>query len=134
MNRFFRLLFGGLLLMLATGAHAQITKVRGCVIDAETQEPVPYAAVFFDGTSIGVTTDEQGRYYIETHDTTAVVLTASILGYLSASSQITPGVFSEVNYVLELDSDLLDAARIKPDDRYIRYIRIRRSPGSTTAS
>ena len=118
MNRFCRIVFAFALLLLSTVAFAQVTKVRGQVIDAETGEPVPYAAVFFDGTSIGVSTDEDGRYYIETRDTSAIVLTASILGYLPVSVQIARGAFSEVDFSLELDSDLLSAARIRPDDRY----------------
>ena len=122
MNRFCRIVFAVALLLLSTAAFAQVTKVRGQVVDAETGEPVPYAAVFFDGTSIGVSTDEDGRYYIETRDTSAIVLTASILGYLPVSVQIARGAFSEVDFSLELDSDLLSAARIRPDDRYLKYI------------
>ena len=122
MNRLFRILLPAILLLLSAGASAQVSKVRGRVIDAETGEPVPYAAVFFDGTSIGVSTDEDGRYYIETRDTAAVVLTATILGYQSASAQIAVGSFSEINFALQLDSDLLSAARIKPDDSYMKYI------------
>lgn len=101
---------------------AQNSKVRGSVVDAQSGEAIPYASVFFDGTSIGVSTDESGRYYIETHDTTAVLLTAHILGYLPASTRIAPGSFSEINFALEPDVDILSAARIRPDDRWIRYI------------
>ena len=122
MIRVFRIVLSIALLLLAFGASAQVTKVRGRVIDAETGDPVPYAAVFFDGTSIGVSTDEDGRYYIETRDSSAIVLTTSILGYLPVSTQVARGSFSEVNFTLELDSDLLSAARIKPDDSYMRYI------------
>lgn len=122
MNRLIRFLLPVLLLLMATAAFAQVTKVRGRVIDSETGDPIPYAAVFFDGTSIGVSTDEEGRYYIETRDTMAIVLTASILGYHSVSAEIARGSFSEINFALELDSDLLSAARIKPDDSYVRYI------------
>ena len=102
--------------------HAQTSKVRGRVIDAQDGAAIPYASVFFDGTSIGVSSDEEGRYYIETHDTSAVLLTAQILGYKPALTRIVPGVFSEINFALEPDVDMLSAARIKPDDRWIRYI------------
>ena len=111
-----------LLLILPFGLMAQTTKVRGIVIEAGTGEPIPYASVLFEGTSIGVSTDEEGRYYLETHDTTAVVLTAQMLGYRSVSTRIAVGSFSEINFSLELDADQLTAARIKPDDRYIRFI------------
>ena len=122
MNRLLRIVLSAVLLLASSGISAQVSKVRGRVVEAGTGVPVPYAAVFFDGTSIGVTTDEDGRYYIETRDTSAVVLTVSILGYLPSSAQIAVGAFSEINFTLELDSGLLDAARIRPDDRYMRYI------------
>ena len=117
-----RFLCAVLALCLSFALEAQTSKVRGVVIDAESGEPVPYASVFFAGTSIGVSTDETGRYYIETHDTTAVLLTAQILGYLPASTRISPGVFSEINFTLKPDVDMLSAAQIRPDDRWIRYI------------
>ena len=117
-----RILCAVLALCLPFALEAQTSKVRGVVIDAESGEPVPYASVFFAGTSIGVSTDETGRYYIETHDTTAVLLTAQILGYLPASTRISPGVFSEINFTLKPDVDMLSAAQIRPDDRWIRYI------------
>lgn len=123
MFRFARF-FGSTLLavLLMFPLAAQTSKVRGRVVDAQSGEPIPYVSVFFDGTSIGVTTDEEGRYYIETRDTAAVMLTAQILGYLPASARIAPGAFSELNFALEADVDMLEAARIKPDDRWIRHI------------
>ena len=109
-------------LLLGTALFAQTTKVRGQVVEAETGEPIPYASVFFDGTSIGISTDEEGRYYIETRDPKAVTLTAQMLGYVSDSHDVAVGAFSEVNFRLALDADVLTAARIVPDDRYIKWI------------
>ncbi|MBR0223446.1 MAG: carboxypeptidase-like regulatory domain-containing protein [Bacteroidales bacterium] len=123
MFRFTRLFFSlALVLLLPLALPAQISKVRGRVFDAQRGEPVPYASVFFEGTSIGVSTDGEGRYYIETHDTTAVWLTVQILGYNTRSVKVVPGVFSEIDFALEEDVDVLSAARIKPDDRWIRHI------------
>ncbi len=122
MFRSARIVLCTVLLLLATVLPAQTTKVRGQVTDASDGSPIPYVSVFFDGTSIGVSTDEDGRYYIETRDSTALVLTAQLLGYTSSSASVTFGAFSEVNFVLELDADLLSAARIRPDDSYLRSI------------
>ena len=110
------------LLLLPAFVAAQTTKVRGQVTDAETGEPVAYAAVFFDGTSIGVSPDENGRYYIETREPKAVRLTAQMLGYLQQTKTVSYGAFSEVNFALDVDASMLDAARILPDDRYVKFI------------
>ena len=61
----------GLVLLLVLVTHllyAQSTRVRGKVIDAETGEVLPLANVFFKGTTIGVTTDFEGTYYLETRE------------------------------------------------------------------
>ena len=52
------------LLVLCSPAFAQNTKVKGRVTDAETGEPIPFANVFFEGTTIGVSTDMDGNYHI----------------------------------------------------------------------
>lgn len=55
------------------------TKVSGYVID-NTNQPVPYANVVFKDSKIGVVTDENGKFYIESSETyTAVIV--SFMGY-----------------------------------------------------
>jgi len=111
-----------LLLLAPVWLTAQTSKVRGRVTEAGTGEPIAYASVFFEGTSIGVSTDEDGRYYIETRDSAATQLTAQMLGYRSQTASVSYGIFSEIDFVLELDADLLAAARIKPDDSRVRRL------------
>ena len=110
------LLFSGILLT------AQTTKVKGRVTDKETGEPIPFAAVFLEGTTIGVSTDLEGYYAFETRDLTSSILTASLLGYEPASFAIVPGSFSEVNFKLLMTDNRLNAAVVKPDNRYMRSI------------
>ncbi len=109
-------------MLTASALCAQTTKVRGRVTESGTGEPVPFAAVFFDGTSIGISTDEDGRYYLETRDSSATVLTAQMLGYVASSHPVPYGAFSEVDFELLLDASQLTAARIVPDDSYVRLI------------
>ena len=110
------------LAVLAAGLSApgQTTKVRGVVSDAQTGEPVPFASVYFDGTTIGISTDLDGRYSIETRDTSAVLLTAHLLGYLSQSVRVQPGGFSQVDFSLEPEHRDLAASVVRPDNRRLR--------------
>ena len=103
-------------------AAAQSTRVRGTVRDAQTGEPLPFVSVYFDGTTIGISTDLDGHYSLETRSPEAQILTASLLGYESASSAVTKGGFKEVNFRLKPDPRQLEAALVKPDNRYIRSI------------
>ncbi len=112
-----------LALCVALTAAAQgTTRVRGVVKDAETGEPLPFVGVYFDGTTIGISTDMDGRYSLETRSPQAKVLTAQIIGYESLSVKIQQGSFSEINFSLRPDPRQLNAAYVKPDNRYIRSI------------
>ena len=111
-----------LLLGSVVCAAAQSTRVRGTVTDAQTGEPLPFVSVYFDGTTIGISTDLDGHYSLETRSPEARILTASLLGYVSASSSVTQGSFKEINFLLQPDPKQLNAALVKPDNRYIRSI------------
>ena len=82
-------------------AAAQTTRVRGTVRDFDTGEPLPFVGVYFDGTTIGISTDLDGKYSLETRSPEAKVLTASLIGYESLSLPVTPGSFKEVNFRLK---------------------------------
>ena len=108
------LLFCGLVL-------AQTTKVRGQVTDEGTGEPLPYVAVFFEGTTIGVSTGEDGRFYLETNDPKATVLNVQMLGYEPFSKPVSKG-FTSLDIRLKEDPSSLNASFVKPDERYIKRL------------
>lgn len=66
---------------------ATMARLQG-VVTNESGIPVPYATVYVDGTSHGVTTDAEGRYmiYVDAGDATIV---ASSLGYESDNRDMT---------------------------------------------
>ena len=117
-----RLLISLIVLLTAFTAAGQSTRVRGGVYDAETGEPLPFVGIYFDGTTIGITSDFDGRFSIETRSPDAKVLTAQLLGYEPLSIPVTKGAFSEINFHLLPDKRQLDAAIVKPDDRYIKSV------------
>lgn len=110
------------MLLVATLALAQSTRVRGIVRDADTGEPLPFVGVYFDGTTIGISTDMEGRYSLETRSREARVLTAQLIGYENLSVEVTQGAFTEINFALRPDPKQLQAALVKPDDHYIKSI------------
>ena len=68
-------------LVFALPMTAQTTKVKGRVTDSASGEGIPFVAIYFYGTTIGVSTDMDGYYSMETRDTTANILCAALLGY-----------------------------------------------------
>ncbi len=113
------------LFILATviaAAQGGTTRVRGVVTDAETGEPLPFVGMYFEGTTIGVSTDLNGRFSIETRSPEVKTLSAQLLGYKTVSVPIHVGSFSELNFHLKPDPHQLNAATVKPDNHYIRSI------------
>lgn len=60
---------------------AQKTKVHGYVLDAKTNEPVPFVNIAFDQTKIGTSSDMDGRYSLESYYATDSLM-ASAVGYI----------------------------------------------------
>ena len=110
------------LILAVLPAAGQSTRVRGVVRDAETGEPLPFVGVYFDGTTIGISTDLHGAYSLETRSPEAKVLTAQMIGYLPQSVSVNRNAFSEIDFRLVPDPRQLDAAVVRPDDRYIKSI------------
>ena len=125
-----RALLSVLSLALAIATSAQTTRVRGAVRDEETGEPIPFASVYFDGTVIGISTDLEGRYSLETRSEEITTLTAHLIGYEAETKQIAKGAFSEVDFLLKKDMRQLEAALVRPDNRYIRSTGSWTRPGS----
>jgi hypothetical protein len=94
-------IFAGLLLLLAGAATAQITTVKGVVIDAETKDPIAAASVFFREGK-GVTADSSGQFEITTARKFNQVV-VSFQGYKSKTVSIEPGKTQYLEIELVLD-------------------------------
>jgi len=78
---------------------AQSTRVRGRVVDAATGDPIAFASVTFPGTTVGITTDEEGIYALETRDTVSRIQ-ASIIGYDTQIRRIAVRNFNQIDFAL----------------------------------
>ncbi len=70
------LFFVLLLLVSATTVFAQ-TKVSGVVVDKQNQ-PIPFANVVFKGSSEGIVTNEDGKFYLESQKTYTTLVISSV--------------------------------------------------------
>ena len=66
------------LMMFALSLHAQV--IEGKVLDSKTQESLPGATVYLDGTTISTITDGDGNFSINTRSSNAT-LVVSFMGY-----------------------------------------------------
>jgi Family of unknown function (DUF5686)/CarboxypepD_reg-like domain len=96
-----RLFSAWLLTLLSFTVYSQkMTSVRGQVIDAKTKETMPYVNVQFDGTTIGVTSDIEGNFFIETK-TPVSKLKVTYVGYKPQTVKIKTGEANRVDIKME---------------------------------
>ena len=92
---------------------AQLTKVRGTIKDIATGESMPFVNISFTNSSIGVISDFDGNYFIQTRaEVDSIVF--SYVGYKRESVAIKPQSFQEINVDLTPLSISLDEVVIKP--------------------
>jgi len=87
-----RYIFLFLFSLCCSYAYTQNTLVTGIVSDDKTGEGLPFASVYFTGTSSGVTTDLNGYYEISTSDPTLKSITFHYLGYKEKTIKIKAGI------------------------------------------
>ncbi len=86
-------------LFINESAFAQFGKIRGKVIDAETNEPIIGAGVLIQGTTKGAATDIDGNYIILAVNPGAYSLRISYIGY-------TTTIIEDVNVNIDLTSEV----------------------------
>src|SRR5690606_8450707 len=80
------------------------TKVSGTVVD-DNNLPLPYATVAFKGSTIGIVTNEDGKFYLESKDKHPV-LVISFVGYSTEEISLTQSITMNLKIVLKGDNML----------------------------
>ncbi len=96
-------------------ANSQTTKIIGKVLDAETNEVIPFVNVFFKNTTIGTTSGFDGSFSLEIK-LAGDSLTASCVGYYPQTLPITKGRFQEIVFKLMTDRVTLQEVVVKPGE------------------
>lgn len=96
----------GLLSLFAVSGLAQHGSVKGKIVDGTTQQPLPYAHVYFNNTSIGTYTDAQGNFLL-THIPGVHDLIVSHVGYEPYKTRIKISSDEVPSYLIRLKVKLL---------------------------
>lgn len=109
---------------------AQKITFSGRVIEDHTEEPLPFANVYLKGTTIGVTTDLDGYYTLETEKKGDTIV-ASVVGYENIEKPITQAPQQTVNFRMGRQDVVMDVFVVEagenPAHKIIRDI-IKRKP------
>lgn len=82
-------------ILLVSLANSQTTKVLGTVADSITGEAVPFANIYFKGTSVGVSSGFEGEFSLETNEKIDTLIISAV-GYRTEKHFLTRGVFHEL--------------------------------------
>lgn len=94
-------------------AKSQKTIVSGKVTDAASSESLPFVNVYFTGTTIGVSTDFDGFYTIET-ELNVDSISVSYLGYITLTKAVQKGRKQTMNFQLRENLNELPEATVRP--------------------
>jgi len=99
-----RFIFVLLFSLFCTAIFAQKTVITGVLTDGKTGETLPFASVYFTGTSDGVTTDLNGFYEISTTNLSFNSVTYHYLGYKDKVVKIKPGTSQVVDVKIKQEA------------------------------
>jgi TonB-dependent receptor len=98
---------------LPVDAHAQSTGiVEGRIVDASGGSPLPGANVVVEGTSIGTSTDQNGRYQLTSVPTGSQTLTVSFVSYQTTSETVEVSAGQTVTLDVALSSRVLEGGEV----------------------
>lgn len=118
MNEYFKYAFAKasspqlkvILMLLVTTTITAQTKVGGVVYD-EFGDGVPFANVFFPGSSEGTITNDNGRFYLQS-DNNYDTIQISFIGYETLTYKLENKVSLDLNLTLKTEAAALDAVVI----------------------
>lgn len=59
--------------------------IKGTILESETNNPVCFATIYFNGTFVGTSSDENGNFELSIMKNTSMPLTISAIGYYSVT-------------------------------------------------
>ena len=79
--------------------------IFGHVLDKNTKEHLPYVTIKLQGTTIGITTDATGHYFLRNLPTGEFTLEVSMIGFITVTTDVT----IEAGKSLEVDFELIES-------------------------
>ncbi|PJJ52968.1 DUF5686 and carboxypeptidase-like regulatory domain-containing protein [Hymenobacter chitinivorans] len=113
-----------LVLLVAFPCRAQRLVISGRITEAATGQPVPFASLFVPGTTIGMTSDAEGRYQL-TLTQPIDTLAASALGFKALKKPVGQQAQQTLNFALGAGAVTLSEVVVRPTENPA-YVILRR--------
>ncbi len=118
----FRISLLSALLLFVVSLSAQTGIIQGRVYDEINNEPLPFANVVIEGSTVGTTTDIDGNYKLEVEPGLYNV-TASFVGYTNKTEyevQVSPSRPFVIDFALSESSQTLQTVNVTAQDQITR--------------
>ncbi|MEP0710993.1 MAG: carboxypeptidase-like regulatory domain-containing protein, partial [Algoriphagus sp.] len=114
-----------LLVLVSLGFSLIAQTISGTVKNSKTGEPMPFANVFVNNTTIGSTTDKHGMYLITGNLPRNIELVASFVGYKTETKSFRLSATNKVDFKLEPLEAMLSEVELKTrrDKKWERDLR-----------
>jgi hypothetical protein len=89
--------------------------VKGKIVDAKTQIPIPDASIYFDGTTMGTISNSKGFFVLNYHQLTQAPLTISYMAFETLQFQISEEIADLGIIALEASTESLGEVMLEPD-------------------
>ena len=110
------------ILLLALGswllASSAETIIVGDVTCAETGEPIPNASIYYQASSVGTSSNEEGSFVLKSNFDKKRTLIVSAVGYRTQRFQVEPGIMAGIQVALNEKTSVLEEVYATPDDSY----------------
>jgi hypothetical protein len=103
--------------------------IKGTVLDKQTFDSIPYATVYFNGTFVGTSSDQNGNFELNiTEENRSKPITASCIGYHSATltdfSETEPLIIYMQAQLYDLpDASIIGKSLERKRRRYLRLLK-----------
>ncbi|WP_339759039.1 carboxypeptidase-like regulatory domain-containing protein [Algoriphagus aquimarinus] len=125
MNSYAARLLYFLLVLISVDFSLNAQTISGTVKNAKTGEAMPFANVFVNNTTIGSTTDVNGKYLITGNLPRNIELVASFVGYKTETKSFSLSATNKVDFKLDPLESILTEVELKTrrDKKWERDLR-----------
>jgi hypothetical protein len=108
-----KIIFSLSILTLTFELYAQTGTVTGIVVEAKSQKPLPFANIYINNTTIGVQSDEKGKFVLLNIPFGEHELVASFVGHLPFQTRLVVSDTVPVYFMIKLQAIELKEVEIK---------------------
>ena len=107
-----------ILCSLSVAVFAEETIIVGDVTCAETGEPIPNASIYYQASSEGTSSNEEGSFVLKSDFNKKRTLVVSAVGYHTQRFHVEPGIMAGIQVALNEKTSVLEEVYATPDDSY----------------